>query len=71
MESDNESTESGSTVATSKEDEMALIVEAIAEAEKDIAEGTGILSGTETKTEDARNENVIHPGLQVPTVERT
>ena len=33
--------------------------------------GTDLLSGTETETEGARNENVIHPYLQVPTVKRT
>ena len=54
-DSDNKSTESGSTGETDKADEMALIKEAIAEAEQDIAEGTDLLSGTETETEDARN----------------
>ena len=48
---------------------MALIEKSIAEAEQDIAEGTDILAGTETETEDTRN--VIHPYLQVPTVEHT
>ena len=71
VDSDNESTESGSTGATDKEDGMALIEEAIAEAERDIAEGTDILAGTETETEDARNENMIHTDFQVPTVEHT
>ena len=41
---------------------MALIEETIAEAE---------LEETETETENAWNENVIHPDLQVPTVEHT
>ena len=50
---------------------MALIEEAIAEAERYIVEGTELLAGTETKTEDTRDENVIHPDLQVPTVEHT
>ena len=50
---------------------MALIEEAITEAERDIAEGTDLLAGTETGTEDTRKENVIHPYLQVPTVEHT
>ena len=40
---------------------MALIEEAIAKSERDITEGTDILVGTETKIEDTRNENVIHP----------
>ena len=48
---------------------MVLIEEAVAEAERDIAEGTELLAGTETKTEDIRNENMIHPYLQVPTEE--
>ena len=75
VDSDNESTgiksESGSMGATNKLDEMAFIEEAIAESERDIAEGNDILSGTETETEDTRNENVIHPYLQLPTVEHT
>ena len=50
---------------------MSLIKEAIAEAEQDIAEGTGLLAGTENETEDTRDENVIHPYLQVPTEEQT
>ena len=50
---------------------MELIAEAIADVERDIAEGTDLLAGTETETEEARNENVIHPDLQVPTVEHT
>ena len=50
---------------------MELIAEAIADVERDIAEGTDLLAGTETETEDARNENVIYPDLQVPTVEHT
>ena len=50
---------------------MELIEEDMTEADWDITEGTDLLVGTETKTEDARNENVIHPALQVPTVEHT
>ena len=61
--------ESGSTVATDKADVMALIEETISEAERDIVEGTDLLAGTETKTEDTQNKNVIHPYLQIPTVE--
>ena len=34
-------------------------------------EGTDLLSGTETETKEAQNENVIHPYLQVQTVEHT
>ena len=61
--SDNESTESGSMGATDKAGEMEIIEEALAEAERDIAEGTDLLAGTETKTEDTQNENVIHTDL--------
>ena len=50
---------------------MALVEEAIAKAERDLAEGTALLSGTETKTEDTPDKNVIHPYFQVPTVEHT
>ena len=57
--------------ATDKADELALIGEAIVEAERGIAEATELLAGTETETEETRNENVIHPALQVPTVEHT
>ena len=75
VDSDNDRTgiksESGSMGATYKADEMALIEEAISEAERDIVEGTYLLAGTETKTEDTWDENVIHPYLQVPTVEHT
>ena len=71
VDSDNESTESGSAGSTDKSDELSLIEEVIAEAEQDIAEGTDLLAGTETKTEEARNENVIHPDLQITTVEHT
>ena len=42
--------------ATDKADEMALIEEAIAESEWDITEGTEILAGTESKTEDTQDE---------------
>ena len=50
---------------------MALIEEAIAEAEQDIVEGAEILSGNSDKDggEDARDKNVIHPETQVPTTE--
>ena len=71
VDSDNKRAESGSTGATDKADKMALIEEAIAEAERDIAEGNDILAGTETETEYARNKNMIHPDLQVPTVKHT
>ena len=46
---------------------MALVEEAIVEAERGIAEGTELLAGTETETEDTRETIVIHPDLQVPT----
>ena len=71
VDSDNESAQSGSTGTTDEADKLALIEEAIAEAERDISEGTDLLAGTETGTEDARNENVIHPDLQVPRVKHT
>ena len=50
---------------------MSLIEEAIAKVERDITEGTDLLAGTETETEDTRNKNVINPDLQVPIVEHT
>ena len=50
VDSNNEITESGITGATDKADGLALIEEAIAEAELDIAEGTDLLAGTETET---------------------
>ena len=60
VDSDNRITgvnsEPGSTGATNKMDEMALIEEAIAETERDIAEGTNIIAGTETETEDTRKK---------------
>ena len=71
VDSDNESTESGIKEATEKADELSLVEEAIAEAERDIAEGTDLLAVTETETEEAQNEKVIHSDLQVPTVEHT
>ena len=71
VDSDNKRTESGSTGKNDEADELALIEEAIAEAERDIAEATDLLAGTETENEEAQNENLIHPALQVPTVEHT
>ena len=71
VDSENESAELVRTGATDEEDKLALIEEAIAEAERDIMEATDLLAGTETETEEAQNENVIHPDLQVPTVEHT
>ena len=71
VDSENESTELGSTGATKKEYETALIEEVISESDQDISEGTDLITGTETETEDARNKNMIHPDLQVPTVEHT
>ena len=50
---------------------LALVEEAIAEAEIDIAEATDLLAGTETENEEARNKIMIYPDLQVPTVEHT
>ena len=63
--------ELGSMGACEKIDEMAQIEEAIVEAERDIAEVTDLLAGTETETEDARKKNLIHPDFQVPPVEHT
>ena len=60
-----------STGPTDEAEELALIEEVIAETERDIAEATDILAGTETENEETQNENVIHPDLQVPTVEHT
>ena len=42
---------------------MALIEEAIAEAERGIVEGKELLAGTESKTADTQDENRIHPDL--------
>ena len=55
VDSNNKRTESGSTGPTDKSDELALIEEAITEVERDIAEATDLLAGTETKTEEAQN----------------
>ena len=71
VDSDNESAESEGTGSTDEEDELALIEEAIVEVERDITEATDLLAGTETENEEARNENVTHPALQVQTVEHT
>ena len=71
VDSDNEISESGSTRKTDNAGKLALIEEAISEAERDITEATDLLAGTETENEEARKENVIHPALQVPTVEQT
>ena len=50
---------------------MAIIEEAVAEAERDIAEGTKPLAGIayEDRGEDARDKNLIHPKTQVATTE--
>ena len=59
-----------STAVTESNDEagkMALIEEVISEAERDIAEGTELISGNETKTDDTRDKHVIHQEAQVPT----
>ena len=56
---------------TDKADEISLIEEDISEADQDIAEGTELIAGTETKTEETRGENVMHPDLKVPAVEHT
>ena len=61
----------GRTGETDEVYELARIEEAIAEAERYIAEGTDLLAVTETETKETQNENVIHPDLQVPTVEHT
>ena len=71
VDSENESAEQRSTGSTDEADKLALIEEAITEAERDIAEATNLLAGTETETEEEQNENVIHPALQAPTVEHT
>ena len=63
VDSDNESTESGCTGKNDEAEELALIEEAIIEAERDIAEAIDLLAGTETENEETRNENVIHPAL--------
>ena len=63
VDSYNKSAELGTTGATDKADELELIEEAIEEAERDIMEATDLLAGTVNETEEARNENVIHPDL--------
>ena len=52
-------------------DNMALIEEAIAEAKRDIAEGTKLLAkiADEDRGEDAWDKNVIHPETQVATTD--
>ena len=50
---------------------MALIKDAIVEAEQYIAEGTELLAGTEAKTEDTWDENVIHPDFKAPKEKHT
>ena len=71
VDRDNRRAELGSTGKNDKADELALIKEAITEAERDITEETDLLAGTETKNEETRNENMLHRALQVPTVEHT
>ena len=53
VDSDNKSTESEITGENDEAGELALIEEAIAEAEQDIAEANDLLAGTETKNEEA------------------
>ena len=71
MDRDNEITESGRTGETDEAYEMSLIEEDIPEAEWGIAEGTDLIAGTETETEEVQNKNVVHTDLQVPTVKHT
>ena len=52
---DKESAKLGSIGATDEAYKLALVEEAISEAERDIAEATDLLAGNETKTEEARN----------------
>ena len=61
----------GSTVATEKVEGMTLIEEATAEADQDTVAGKELLAGAETKTEDTRDKNVIHPDFQVQKKEHT
>ena len=56
MDSDNESTGSESTGENDEADDMALVEDSIEGAERDITEGTDLLAGTETETEDTRNK---------------
>ena len=71
MDSDNESAELVSRGKNDKADKLALIEEAIEEAERDIAEATDLLAGNDTENKETRNKNVIHPALQVPTAKNT
>ena len=50
VDSNNKSTESGNMGENDEAYEMALVEEAIAEVERDIAEGTDLLTVTETET---------------------
>ena len=56
VDSDNESTESGITGKNDKADKLALIEEAIAEAERDIVKATDLLAGTEPKMRRHKTE---------------
>ena len=69
----------GTGEENNKSYDMTLIEESIAEAERDIAEGTKLLAGNADKgtTEDSkeggrkdtREESLIFPEMQVPTTE--
>ena len=67
MKSESEST--GATDSSYKADKMALIEEAIAEAELDKTEGAELLSGDKIETYDTRYKHVIHLEAQVQTAE--
>ena len=56
VDSDNKSAESGSTGSTDEAGKLALIDEATVESERDMAEATDLLAGTETETEEAKTK---------------
>ena len=59
----------GAAKANDEANYMALIEEDIAEAERDIVEGTELLSGENIKTDDKQDKHMMHPEDQLLTVE--
>ena len=59
----------GAAKANDEANDMALIEEDIAEAERDIVEGTELLSGENIKTDDKQDKHMMHPEDQLLTVE--
>ena len=59
----------GAAKANDEANDMTLIEEDIAEAERDIVEGTELLSGENIKTDDKQDKHMMHPEDQLLTVE--